>query len=119
MTSDNNNEERGREPNKKITAGPYTRGLKLSFTNAKNMYIENLMLPGASRLKHLENETKYARAARLGLCFKCFREDTNPDHRPRHQIFAYCPECYSEMDKGTEALISKQKLEVKQWFPDG
>lgn len=111
-------EERKGEPDRKIESGPYTRGLKQNFSTAKELYFDNIAMPGFSK-KPPEEETKYARAARLGLCFKCFREDQNPDHRPRHRVFAYCPECNSAMDKGTEALISKQKLEVSKWFPDG
>lgn len=104
--------------NKRDELAPYTRGLKTNFSSAKDLYFNDIALPGFTKQKQNQpkQETKYARAARLGLCFKCFREDTNPQHRPRHRVFAYCPECYSKMDIGTEALVSKQSLEVEEWF---
>ena len=92
-----------------------------NFKSAKELYTRGLSLPKTRDYTEdqnikFDNNSKYARAARLGLCFKCFREDENPDHRPRHLLFAFCPECYSDMKLGVERLEAKNWLEVNKWF---
>lgn len=89
----------------------YTRGLKIS--NDKLILSPDKSSPG------YDPESKYARAARLGLCFKCLREDTNPNHRPKHRIFAYCKECDEDFAIGTEKLVVRAQNEVERWFPNG
>ena len=93
---------------------------KPRFRTAKNLYFNGLKLPGIDNgdIPQPDPNSKYARAARLGLCFKCFREDTNPNHRPRHVAYPYCPECYANFHVGVERLEKKNWLEVNKWFVD-
>ena len=106
------------EPDRKIIAGPYTRGLKSNFNSAKDMYFEKIALPGFQNSLKLD-DTKYARAAKLGLCFHCMREDHDPNHRPKHRVFGFCPECMLEKAIGTEKLVLKAEQEVNKWFGNG
>ena len=90
-----------------------------NFKSAKKIYIDKIAMPGFNKEIPLQDpHSKYARAAKLGLCFHCFREDENPKHRPTHRMFAFCPECYADMGKGVEALEAKSKREVEKWFGD-
>lgn len=92
----------------------YHRGLRITGNNNKRPIFDiNKPLSTAN-----QPESKYARAARLGLCFKCMREDENPDHRPRHRVFAYCKECDEDFAIGTEKLVIKAQNEVNRWFKD-
>jgi hypothetical protein len=105
---------------------------KNNFTNAKDIYIRGLGIPrtvdvnvsqGNNRNNtneeyHYNPNGKYERAARMGLCFHCHREDTDPKHRPKHRGFAFCEECMKEMSIGMEKLELKAAYEVKKWFGD-
>lgn len=76
------------------------------FSLAKDIYFERLKLKpkGKKKLDPLQRIDKYQRAAELGLCFHCMREDTNPRHRPLQPQFGLCPECMKEKTIGTEKL---------------
>jgi hypothetical protein len=63
-------------------------------------------------------ETKYSRAARLGLCFGCFYEGTDLSKRPANRDFGFCEECMIERSIGVEKLERKNKFEVRRWFKD-
>lgn len=102
-----------REEKANSTSG-YHRGLRINNNTNRPIFDINKPLSTAN-----QPESKYARAARLGLCFKCQREDQNPDHRPRHRVFAYCKECEENFAIGTEKLVIKARNEVERWFPDG
>lgn len=80
---------------------------KAIFRTALDTHIENIQVktytkPVKSPIKPFEG--KYERAARLGLCFKCFREDTNPKHRPMSKAYGFCDECYRQFRMGSEKL---------------
>lgn len=95
----------------------FTKGLNPNFKNAKRLYFDNIKLPGfANDIPQQDPDSKYARAARLGLCFKCLREDENPDHRPRHVMLPYCKECNENFAIGTEKLVIRAEREVSRWF---
>ena len=91
-----------------------------NFRTAKDVYFDNLRVDKDSHgvLINWDSNSVYARCAQLGLCFKCKREDANPDHRPRHKIFGLCPECDAEMSYGYERIDRKSKLQVHKWFKD-
>jgi hypothetical protein len=105
-----------------------------NFESAKDVYFKNIALPnpnsGYSRGLRITSKpnkgkeptwdanSKYARAARLGLCFHCLREDTDPHHRPKHRSFGFCDECMAAMSSGIEGLELRKKLEVEEWFGD-
>jgi hypothetical protein len=106
---------------------------KANFTNAKDIYIRGLGIPrkvdvNVSQDNGMNNTNerqyrynpngKYERATRLGLCFRCNREDTDPKHRPRNKVFAYCQECMMDLSVGMERLELKASYEVKKWFGD-
>jgi len=86
----------------------YNRGLRI--TSKYN--------PNKSKEPTWDTNSKYARAARLGLCFHCLREDTNPHHRPKNRAFGFCDECMAAMSLGIEGLELGKKLEVEKWFKD-
>lgn len=75
------------------------------FKTALDTHIENIQVkPKVEVRSPIRFETAYERARRLGLCFKCFREDKNPKHRPLSMAFGYCEECYKTFRMGTERL---------------
>jgi hypothetical protein len=90
-----------------------------NFRKAKYVYFDKLKLPGKP-LQPLKEDpnSKYAQAARLGLCFHCFREDTDPTHRPAAANMAFCKECMIEMTVGVDKLELQNKYEVHRWFSD-
>ena len=87
-----------------------------NFRGAKDVYYDRIKLKPNNEIPKADPNNKYTRASRLGLCFKCFREDTNPMHRPRHLVYAYCPECMAKMSLGIEGLELRKKLEIEEWF---
>lgn len=90
-----------------------------SFRSGKDVYYDRIRMPGfKDNISREDPNSKYARAARLGLCFKCFTEDENPQHRPKHRVFAFCPDCMEDMAKGMERLELRTKNEVNRWFKD-
>lgn len=111
-------ESRKRTSKDKEVSRFYSRGLKTNFTSGKDLYLNKIALPGFSQDHQDSKDSKYTKAAKLGLCFHCMREDTNPLHRPKHRIFAYCPECMAEMGIGMDALEQRSKTEVEKWFSD-
>ena len=107
------------EPDRKIEPGLYTRGLRLNLTTAKDLHYQNIALPGFEKYKPPADESKYARAARLGLCFKCLYEGTDDvNRRPISRDMPYCEYCMIDMSIGTEKLERQKRLEVKLWFRD-
>lgn len=94
----------------------YQTMISANFRNAKDLHIKSLGLEDKGM--EWDPNSKYARAARLGLCFKCFREDTDPTHRPRHLVFAYCQECMTEMATGVEKIELRNRYEVHKWFKE-
>jgi len=88
-----------------------------NFRSAKDVYFDKIRMPGFNEnIPEADKNSKYAIAAKHGVCFHCFREDENPLHRPKHRVFAFCPECMAEMAKGVEALELRTKQEVEKWF---
>lgn len=73
---------------------------------------------GDNDVSQQDQKSKFAQAVRLGLCFRCMREDTNPKHRPKSAIFAFCQECMADMSLGTEKLVLKAEQDVNRWFGD-
>jgi hypothetical protein len=92
-----------------------------NFSKAKDIYFRGIAIPKSPNTKPTEDidkDSKYANAVRLGLCFRCQREDENPHHRPKSAIFAFCPECMEAMTIGTERLVLRTQNEVNRWFKD-
>lgn len=88
-----------------------------NFRKATDVYYDRIKLkPKTNEVPNHDPNSKYARASRLGLCFKCLREDTNPMHRPKHRGFAFCDECMASMSLGIEGLELRKKLEIEEWF---
>lgn len=95
----------------------FTRGLNSNFRSAKDVYFSKIKMPGFNNdIPQQDPKSKYAYAARKGLCFHCMREDENPQHRPKHLIYAFCPECMMEMSTGTEKLVLRAQNEINTWF---
>ena len=86
-----------------------------NFRSAKDVYFDKIKLP---EYDDYDRNSKFARAARLGLCFHCFREDNDPNRRPKHKGFAFCKECMIEMSLGVEKLELTNNYEVHKWFKD-
>lgn len=79
------------------------------FSIAKDIYFERLKLKPKSKpndkSQAVKNSvSKYQRAAELGLCIRCWREDKNPLHHPLQPQFFYCPECMKAMAIGSEKI---------------
>jgi len=97
-----------------------------NFSKAKDIYFNKLKLPSTSNKSNSTNNnnndtkadpnSKYAHAARLGLCFHCLREDTDPTHRPAAVNLAFCKECMIEMTLGVDKLELRNRYEVHKWF---
>ena len=87
-----------------------------NFKTAKDLYFDRIKTSG--NYDGYDPNSKYARAARLGLCFKCFREDTDPNRRPAHKGFAFCKECMIKLSMGVEKLELENKYEVHKWFKE-
>jgi hypothetical protein len=87
-----------------------------NFKSAKDVYFDRLKLPKKPKIPEVDPNSKYAQAARLGLCFRCFREDTDPNHRPAAANLAFCKECMIEMTIGVDKLELQNKYEVHKWF---
>jgi hypothetical protein len=90
-----------------------------NFSKAKDIYFRGIAIPkspNARPTEDIDKDSEYARCVRLGLCFKCKREDENPQHRPKSAIFAYCPECMEAQTLGTERLVLRTQNEVNRWF---
>jgi hypothetical protein len=93
-----------------------------NFRKATDVYYDRIKLKPTGRSRSdiptWDPNSKYARASRLGLCFHCLREDTNPKHRPKHRSFGFCDECMAIMSVGIEGLELRKKLEIDEWFGD-
>ena|SRR5215831_11195457 len=88
-----------------------------NFKSAKDVYFDRIKLiknKVGQEIKWDQN-SKYAIAARDGLCFHCFRTDTNPDHRPAHAIFGLCRECDANLSYGYEKIARLEELETRRW----
>lgn len=103
-----------------------------SFTNAKDLYINNLRVcPNNSgnsdkekkpkdkatpkaKPKNKKKESKYARAVRLGLCMKCFYEGTDnlEFRRPRNPMDGFCRQCAVKMASGQERIEKQRQLKA-------
>ena len=84
------------------------------FTNAKDMYFDKIKIP-----EYITNErSKYYRAAKEGLCFHCFRNESDVNRRPKHKGFAFCRECMIELAIGQDKIEMKKEYELHKWFKD-
>ena len=93
--------------------------MNFHFRSAKDIYIKGLGLDEPDRGIQWDPNSKYARAARLGLCFKCFYEGTTDlTRRPASRAMPFCEHCMIELSYGTEKLERQKRLEVKLWFKD-
>lgn len=90
------------------------------FKNASDLYIDGLKIgsSGNNRQWKPNPNGKYEKAAREGICFKCFRTDSDPTHRPANKVFAFCQECMIKMSVGMEKVELQNKYEVHTWFKD-
>ena len=87
------------------------------FKSARELYYDRIKLTKALPSTAITNlDSKYARAAELGLCFHCFREDENPKHRPRHLAYAFCDECMTELSIGLDKIERLENQETEKWF---
>ena len=90
-----------------------------NFSKAKDLYFNKLKLPGKpTQVEKADPNSKYARAARLGLCFSCLREDTDPHHRPAAPNLGLCKECMIEKAIGVDKLELSNNYQVHLWFKD-
>ena len=95
----------------------------MKFQSAKDLYFDRLKMPNSREQDEAteqnnnnnKNPSKYEIAAKQGLCFHCMRNDTNPRHRPRHQIFGLCPECDAQMSIGYEKTERMKNLQLEEW----
>ena len=90
---------------------------RFDFTTAKNLYIKGTQLPETSNHSLYDN-SKYADAARKGLCFKCFYDGPDLNRRPSKVVFGFCKQCMIEQRMGVEKLEAKNWNEVDKWFGD-
>ena len=89
-----------------------------NFRKATDVYYDRIKLKPTGKIPYGDPNSKFARAARLGLCFHCLREDTDPKHRPKNRAFGFCEECMAAMSLGIEGLELRKRLEVEEWFKD-
>lgn len=107
-----------------------------TFTNAKDLYINNLQVQPTdtnsnisqidkekkpkdkairkAKSKNKKKESKYARAVRLGLCLKCFYEGTDnlEFRRPRNPMDGFCRQCAVKMASGQERIEKQRQLKA-------
>ena len=88
-----------------------------NFKVAREVYFDRIKLVKNKVGQEIrwDQNSKYAVAARDGLCFHCFRDDGNPDHRPKHPIFALCVECDAALSYGYEKIERLEALEMHKW----
>lgn len=91
-----------------------------NFKFGKEIYFDRIKLTRTKSGEPIKWDPNsiYAICARDGLCFRCKRTDTDPNHRPKHVMFGLCPECDADLSYGYEKIERKAKLQVHEWFKD-